>query len=289
MSSGGGGSSGPSSEEKALFRAQADISREMWSLYKQEGLPLMQDITDDAMGSLSGADYAKAAGLASADVSQAYANMAEQQKRDASRYGINPASGRFQGMQRGLNLDRAATMAGAQTKARNDLEMIDYNKKMQAANLWAGNPGTALGGYGAAAGGLSSANASARAADAQETAGVMGAIGTGVGAFLALSSKDYKEGKAGINEDEVLARVRGLPVESWQYKQGIEDGGAQRHIGPYAEDFNKAFGLPQRPAIDMVDAVGVNMAATKALANKVDRLEGQQKRTRTQKRAGGKK
>lgn len=71
--------------------------------------------------------------------------------------------------------------------------------------------------------------------------------------------------------DKILDRVEKIPIKSWRYKPGIDDG--SRHVGPMAQDFKGFFGLGNGTTIPMVDAAGVNMAATQALAKKVKRLE----------------
>lgn len=102
-------------------------------------------------------------------------------------------------------------------------------------------------------------------------AGKMGAIGTGLAAIgtaaaLFSSSRAIKDplGPA----EGVLDTLAQLPVERWQYKD--DDTGP--HIGPYAEEFNKAFGLTDKPYIMVVDAVGVLLAAVKELNTKLDEV-----------------
>jgi hypothetical protein len=63
-------------------------------------------------------------------------------------------------------------------------------------------------------------------------------------------------------------------VEKWRYVDGISDG--KEHIGPYAEDMQREFGdavAPGGKAIDIMSAVGLNMAATKALDSKIEQLD----------------
>ena len=55
------------------------------------------------------------------------------------------------------------------------------------------------------------------------------------------------------------------------YKPGVEDG--DRHIGPYAEDMKRNFGMGDGKSVNLMDELGITMAALKGLADKVDRLE----------------
>lgn len=104
-----------------------------------------------------------------------------------------------------------------------------------------------------------------------KVAGTAGTIAK-LASVFGLSSKEYKEGKEPIDKHEVLESLRGLPIEEWEYKSGIEDEGADRHIGPYAEDFSSAFGGPS-DRINMVDAFGISAASIQALADRLDELE----------------
>jgi hypothetical protein len=81
-----------------------------------------------------------------------------------------------------------------------------------------------------------------------------------------------------LNGEDVLTRLRWLPITSWSYDV---DGQGVRHIGPMAQDFRAAFGLGDNDkAIGTVDADGVALAAAKALEQRtadqqarIDRLE----------------
>ena len=69
-----------------------------------------------------------------------------------------------------------------------------------------------------------------------------------------------------------------MPISTWSYKA---DDPSVRHLGPMAQDFHAAFGLGRTDrAYDPIDAHGVELAAIKALyervrteAELIDRLE----------------
>lgn len=110
---------------------------------------------------------------------------------------------------------------------------------------------------------------SENSASAANSAGMWGGIGSMAGmAMMAYSSKELKENKKPVRG--ALEAVKSMPVESWDYKEGVADGGS--HIGPYAEDFQKATGLGDGTKINMVDAMGVSMKATQELDQKVEKL-----------------
>lgn len=115
--------------------------------------------------------------------------------------------------------------------------------------------------------------------------GLMGALGGVAGQFAGskagstmiagfLSDVNAKKDIKPVSDEEALQAVKQTPVSRWTYKGGMGDGG--RHIGPMAQDVNKTMGEQAAPGgkqIDLVSLNGTNMAATAALARKVDRLE----------------
>lgn len=107
-------------------------------------------------------------------------------------------------------------------------------------------------------------------ADATTTAGLMSGIGMLGGAAVAASSKSYKKDKKKSKDN--LNKLEKMPVENWRYKKGIQDGGAEEHTGPYAEDFKAATGIGTGKEIPLQDAVGLTMGAVQELSSKVDKL-----------------
>jgi TolA-binding protein len=64
-------------------------------------------------------------------------------------------------------------------------------------------------------------------------------------------------------ENDVLSRLRKIPVTSWNY---ISEGRQVRHLGPMAEDFYAQFGLGTgNTSIGVQDLAGVSIAAVKEL------------------------
>ncbi len=73
--------------------------------------------------------------------------------------------------------------------------------------------------------------------------------------------------------EDVLIRLRSLPISSWSYR--AEDA-TVRHLGPTSQDFRAAFGLgSDERSIGTVDADGVALAAAQALDART--LEQQQR------------
>lgn len=93
------------------------------------------------------------------------------------------------------------------------------------------------------------------------------------------SSRALKSPDGAVDADALLAAVQNLPVETWRYK--VETGLETRpHIGPYAEDFQAAFGVGDGVTINPVDAMGICLAAIQALTRKVEILEEELKKAR---------
>lgn len=88
-------------------------------------------------------------------------------------------------------------------------------------------------------------------------------VAAGGGSWSSLSDRNRKENFLALNGEDVLNRLRSVPVTTWNYK--TQDRGI-RHMGPVAQDFYAAFGLGESNLrINTVDIDGVNMAAIKAL------------------------
>ena len=104
--------------------------------------------------------------------------------------------------------------------------------------------------------------------------GVVGNTGcdlpAGSGSWTCASSRDVKENVDEVDGEDVLAKVRELPVTTWNY---IAEGREVRHMGPFAQDFHAAFKLgPDSTSIGMIDINGVNLAAIKALEQRTSEL-----------------
>ena len=112
-------------------------------------------------------------------------------------------------------------------------------------------------------------------------------ISTSTGAYLGtdgvwhdVSDVNRKHLFADVSGEDVLMRLRTLPITTWTYKVDADD---VRHLGPTAQDFHAAFGLGRDPTtIAGVDEGGVALAAAQALeartatqAEEIQRLRGE--------------
>lgn len=102
--------------------------------------------------------------------------------------------------------------------------------------------------------------------NAAGTTGV--SLAAGGGSWTMLSDRNVKENFLGVDGEDVLRRLRGLPVTTWNYK--AQDRSV-RHMGPVAQDFHAAFGLGDTDrGITTVDVGGVALAGVKALDTRTE-------------------
>jgi hypothetical protein len=84
---------------------------------------------------------------------------------------------------------------------------------------------------------------------------------------LCVSDRNLKRDIEPVDVQAVLESVARMPVSTWSYKS---DDPSVRHLGPMAQDFYAAFGLGDTDrAYNSIDAHGVEMAAIKALYNRL--------------------
>jgi len=92
----------------------------------------------------------------------------------------------------------------------------------------------------------------------------------GSGVFNCTSSRTTKENFSLVNGTDVLSKLRGMDVSTWNY---IAEGRQVRHMGPMAEDFFSAFRLGTgNTSIGVQDLAGVSLAAIKELDREVNQL-----------------
>src|SRR6202008_4306588 len=101
-------------------------------------------------------------------------------------------------------------------------------------------------------------------------------LAAGGSGWSAVSDRNRKENFLAIDGEEILQRLRGVPVTSWNY---LTQERSIRHLGPMAQDFHRAFGLGESNLlINSVDIDGVNLAAVQAVAERTDALRAANER-----------
>lgn len=179
-----------------------------------------------------------------------------------SGLGVNPATS--------LGLSSSAASAGYGTTASNNAQAAGN------ANIMGAGYQGAMNGYGQQANILNQQfqnNLQSQQMKNQSNSSLWGGIGSLAGmGMMAFSSKELKEDKTPIEDGAALEAINSMPVEEWKYKEGVSDEG--QHIGPYAEDFQKATGKGNGKMINLMDGMGLTMKAVQDLSKKVDKLAG---------------
>lgn len=260
--------------------------------YESTFQPLQDQYIAEAKAYDTPGRRAAAASAAVADVKQQAAAARQAQDRQLQASGVAPGSGRSVAETTRAGNAEALASAGAANSARKQVEATGDAMLGNAINMGQGlavNPATSMGlsngamtsgaggamqGYGQQASILGNQYSQQMAGynAGQASLGALGgALGTVAGAFL-MSSKDVKKNKTRVTG--ILDALESMPVEKWDYEEGVADGGT--HIGPYAEDFQAATGLGDGRTIGVIDALGLTMGAIQELSAKVKAMQGQQ-------------
>jgi hypothetical protein len=97
--------------------------------------------------------------------------------------------------------------------------------------------------------------------NSSQTSGVI--LFAGGGSWNSVSDRNMKENFADIDGEEILRRLRNVPILSWNYKA---QNARIRHIGPMAQDFMAAFHVGEDDKhISTIDPDGIALAGVKAL------------------------
>ncbi len=128
--------------EIAQARANMELLPYETALYKNQltaASQLLPQQTEAAKqfltSALNGVDVNERMGLATADAANAWKDTEAVTRRANARIGVNPNSGRYQGIQAALDTQKAAQLAGARTQARVGAEQENFERKKAAASL----------------------------------------------------------------------------------------------------------------------------------------------------------
>lgn len=98
-------------------------------------------------------------------------------------------------------------------------------------------------------------------------------VAPGGGSWSSISDRNMKENFARLDGEDVLKRIRRVPVMTWNYKS---QESSIRHIGPMAQDLFAAFDVGESDRlINTIDIDGVNLAGVRALDERTSRQEAQ--------------
>lgn len=304
-SSKGGSSYDPRIGEAALLSAQtgesymklmsdqADITNQ-WAQedrnrYKSVYEPRQDNYIENASNWDSSARLKTVSNEAGATVQKQMQQQAAAQARQAAAQGIDPGSGRATDTATKNTNATALAVASAKNQAVDQARTEALTLQGNAINMGSGlavNPlssistsnsayntgaSAAQSGYSTAMKGYSTLSSNATSASNGLWSGVGSLLGAGMG--LAFSSdENVKENKTAPKRSSRSA-IDNMPIEEWDYKDGAGDGG--HHIGPYAQDFKRETGMGNGRSINVIDAIGTTMAATKEISGEVHDLAKQ--------------
>lgn len=105
--------------------------------------------------------------------------------------------------------------------------------------------------------------------NASTTTGVY--LSSGGSSWNVVSDRNMKLDFGAMDGEDVLTRLRDVPVTSWRYRD--EEDRSIRHVGPMAQDWHRAFALGDDVTINMSDFDGINLAAIQALERRTVKLQ----------------
>jgi hypothetical protein len=98
-------------------------------------------------------------------------------------------------------------------------------------------------------------------------------LAAGGSSWSAVSDRNRKENFVAVEGEDLLLRLRSVPVSTWNY---LSQERSIRHMGPMAQDLYAALGLGESDRmINSIDIDGVNLAGVQALTARTDQLRAQ--------------
>jgi hypothetical protein len=281
-------------------RIQAE---DQYNYYRDTFRPVEQSLVAQAMRDSTPETYDRLAGQAAARTGAAFANTLQQAEDYNASMGVAPNSGRAASGMRQAQQSAAAMTGASYNDAYTRAEGQSWSRRADAAALGRGVPSNSNASYGTSvnAGSAASNNAvNANTVSAQglgsaatyggQAVNAFGNVGSqqasiygtqvqaasqpsglgqlaGMGFSYMMSSKKLKTDKkpVGSSESGLLSKIDKVPSQSWRYKQGVEDGGDEVHVGPYAEDMKEHFDLGTGDALSPMDTAGLALAGVQAL------------------------
>jgi hypothetical protein len=286
-------------------------SRYFMDRYKNIFAPNEERLAKDVAGYDSPEEMARVRGEAAGNANQAFDTAQASRNIQLTRMGVNPNSGRF-AAPGSDDLNRTIATSDSMNRATAGRRDAAIGLRGNLASFGTGISQLGAQqqqlGLGAVAQGTGVMNAAGTAASGIRTAPANW-INAGTGAFGTAgniitnaynarenvhhnfnqdamgwtsmgmtSSKKAKDRVGRVIESEVVRRIKSMPVDRWRYKKEIvpdqsSEGGQREHIGPYAEDFKKRFGVGDGKTINFIDAFGVLFASAKGQAKEIDKLK----------------
>lgn len=210
-------------QQAAAQAEQLRQGREYYDYQTRTFRPLERGLVQQAQQFNTEAYREQLAGQAAADAARAFGVTQAAGERSMASMGVNPASGRFAGLQNQNQLGLAAQRAAAMTGGRQSAEQFGYARMLDAAGLGRNLPGASTAAYGAATGAGSAATGTAMAPGNQYMAGQQQGISTiGAGRNMLqsglsniLSTQGSVYGQSLNAQGEVLGSLAGAGIAKY--------------------------------------------------------------------------
>jgi len=228
--------------------------KDYYDYNKKTFRPLEQSMVADAEAFDTDAMRNQLATKASADAGLAFGQQNQANERRMASMGVNPNSGRFQGMAQQSGLMQAGAKAGAMTGARERAQQTGYARKLDAVGMGRGLAGASTAAYGSAMNAGNSSVGNRGVAGQQYMSGMAQGAGTigsgysmqlgGLGNVLnsqtsmAMNAADNSiMGGIGAIAGAGLSAYMGKPSDS-RLKENIKLAGVDDYTGLNLYDFN---------------------------------------------------
>ena len=177
---------GIAEQQKAMMVAQQTQGTEYYNYLKDTYQPVEKGIVADAQEFDTGAYRDQLASKASADAGLAFSRTRQSNERAMASMGVNPNSGRFQGLAQQSALAQAGARAGLMTGTRAQAQQMGYARKLDAAGLGRNLSGSSTAAY------MGAMNAGNSAGVNQQSAGLNAMAGMAAGSSTMMSGQNLK-------------------------------------------------------------------------------------------------
>jgi len=251
-------------------RQQMDQAQDYYNFQRDTYRPLEAGLASSTRNFNTAAYRDQLATQASADAGLAFGNQKAMNERAMASMGVNPNSGRFQGLARGTEIAQSAQRAATMTNTRNQAEQLGYARSLDAVGIGRNLSGASLGAYGGAVGAGSAAGNSAQSAG-QNYMGNM-AIGSGTIAsgqqmqISGLSNVLNAQTNAYVNSnDSLLGDIGGLMGSAASVATAFSDRRLKENI--------REVGVDQRTALSLYEFSYVGHGEKKFIGVMADEVE----------------
>jgi hypothetical protein len=186
-------------------------ARDYYNYQRDTFRPVEQGLVKQAQEFDTEAYRQQLASKAMADAAKAFQGSQGVMMREATRRGVNPASGAFGAASNANAMSLAAMQTGAANQARQQAEQLGFARKLDVVGLGRNLAGASTAAYGGATGAGTAAGSTAMSAGNQRTAGMAGA-GTTMGNVLNSQTSVYNTAQS---QADPFASIVGMGLGGW--------------------------------------------------------------------------